>query len=359
MAKYDLKIKDKNNKKKYKIYIAKNKDTISLMMDYFKKFIKNKNIKKIAIDLEFNKVSKMDRSVALIQLNLEIKNKGSIFILDPTLLTTEEINILIDLLTHESIIKIIHGGESLDIPYLINQLLNNNIILIKKFLNNLYDTKYLCEYKHIIENIKNKCSIYDLYKELNIIDKTIFEFLNNIENIMGPIYLVEINIETLEGKLLEYVIYDVLYLVTLYEKLIIISNNFKYLIPEISQHIFFYKRIDDNNFKKINELVNTHNNYFFKINYTKIKLLDYYYYVLYSLEDNIYEELLNITYFKFFIEILYKYLVYQDLYKKFKIYKNNTEINSTIIYNLDLKIIFSDNIKNIIEKLKKQLIKFI
>ena len=192
--KNDLEIYDKFNKKKYKIYVAKNDAKIEHMINYFNYFIEFKNTKYIGIDLEFNKVSRNLRDVALIQLNLEIENdnNGVIFVLDPKILNKNQLNILIKLLTEQKIIKIIHGGESLDIPYLFNQLFESNKELIKNFLVNLYDTKYLCEYSHIINNMKGKCSIYYLYREYNIINDEQFEYLSNIENITGPIYLVNI-----------------------------------------------------------------------------------------------------------------------------------------------------------------------
>ena len=308
----DLNINDNHNNKKYKVYVAKNTKKINYMINYFNYFITIKETKIIGIDLEFNKVSRSMRDVALIQLNLEILNKyeGIIFVLDPKILNNKELKILINLLTDMTAIKVLHGGESLDIPYLLNQLLENDIDLVKKFLNNLYDTKYLCEYKHIIENIKKKCSIYELYKEFNIIDNKIYDYLDKIESIIGPIYLINIKIDNLLPKVLEYAVYDVLYLVSLYEKIIKISNDFNKVIPSITQNIFYYKRIDNIYFKKINEIVNNHNNSFIVINNENFKLVDYYHYIIYSLDDKIYENMLYITYFKFFFDIIYKYIIY-------------------------------------------------
>jgi hypothetical protein len=355
--KIDLEIYDSYNKKKYKVYVAKNSTKIKYMIDYFNEFIKVKDMKAIGMDLEFNKVSKYDRDVALIQLNLEIlsKKKGIIFVLDPKLLNNIELDILINLLTTEDIIKILHGGESLDIPYLLNQLFNSNVILIKQFLVNLYDTKYLCEYKHIINDENKKCSIYDLYKEFNIITDKKFTYLSNIENITGPIYLVDININNMTSKVLEYAVYDVLYLVSLFEKIINISINFHKIIPEITRNIFFYKRIENKYFVKINEIVNKYNNYFVSINDENIKLNDFYYFVIYSLNNKIYQQLLKITYYKFFIEIIYKYLIYIAISKKYTIYKEKKIKNSKIEANLTNKILFGENVINLFDQFKKDI----
>ena len=357
--KIDLEIYDNYNKKNYKIYVAENTTNIRYMINYFNDFIKIQDKKAIGIDLEFNKVSKNDREVALIQLNLEIlnKNEGIIFVLDPKILNNQEINTLIDLLTDDKIIKILHGGESLDIPYLLSQLFKNDIIIIKKFLNNFYDTKYLCEYKHIIENQKKKCSIYDLYKELDVISNKKFIYLNNIENITGPIYLVHIEIKNMKKSILEYAVYDVLYLVSLFNKIIKISDN---LIPEITRNIFFYKRIENKYFQKIINIVNDYNNYFILINNNdNIKLNDFYYYIIYSIDNKIYEELLNITYFNFFIKVIYKYLIYIRISNKYTIFQEKNIKIKKIKNDLTDKILFGNHIINLFNNFKKDIKTFI
>jgi hypothetical protein len=63
-------------------------------------------------------------------------------------------------------------------------------------------------------------------------------------------------IENMTSKVLEYAVYDVLYLVSLFEKITKTSNNYNKIIPEITRNIFFYKRIENKYFIKINETVN-------------------------------------------------------------------------------------------------------
>ena len=127
-VKNDLEIFDDYNKKNYKIYVAKNKEKIHFMIKYFDYFNKLNDIRIIGIDLEFNKVSRTNRDVALIQLNLEIGStkEGIIFVLDPKILNDNQIKILVTLLSNIEIIKVLHGGESLDIPYLFNTFLFYN-----------------------------------------------------------------------------------------------------------------------------------------------------------------------------------------------------------------------------------------
>jgi hypothetical protein len=346
--KNDLEIYDKFNKKKYKIYVAKNDAKIKHMINYFNYFIEFKNTKYIGIDLEFNKVSRNLRDVALIQLNLEIENdnNGVIFVLDPKILNKNQLNILIKLLTEQKIIKIIHGGESLDIPYLFNQLFESNKELIKNFLVNLYDTKYLCEYSHIINNMKGKCSIYYLYREYNIINNEQFNYLSNIENITGPIYLINIEIKKMSDKVLEYAVYDVLYLISLYKKLQI--NN---IIPEISRNVFYFKRISNKYFDKIDNIVKKSNNYYIILNNENIKLNDVYYYIIYTINIKFILDSLSITYFKSFLELIYKYIIFVLVSKKYKIYKEKNK-KVKMKDNIETKILFDEQLINFIKNIK-------
>lgn len=350
--KNDLEIFDEHNKKSYKIYVAKNKNKIDEMIKYFNFFIELKEEKYIGIDLEFNKVSRTDRDVALIQLNLEIENNnnGIIFVLDPKILSNSEKEILIKLLTTREIIKILHGGESLDIPYLYNQLFDNYIENIEDFSENLYDTKYLCEYNHIIKNKKGKCSIYDLYKEYQIITNEKYDYLSNIENITGPIYLVHIEIKNMADKVLEYAVYDVLYLVSLYKKIPIYN-----LIPEIARNIFYYKRIEDKNYEKMTGIVKQFNNYFVIVNGENVKLIDFYYFIIYTIKNKFILDSLEITYFKSFLETLYRYIIYNLISKKYKIYQDrNTQ--KIIKNNIDDKILTGNELINFTEKIKKEIL---
>ena len=352
--KNDLEIYDDYNKKSYKIYVAKNSQKINIMIDYFIYFIKLDTEKYIGIDLEFNKVSRTDRDVALIQLNLETNNNnGIIFVLDPKILNLDQLKILIELLVHESITKIIHGGESLDIPYLYNQLFDSNTELILKFSKKIYDTKYLCEFNHILDNKKGKCSIYDLYKECKVITNEKYDYLSNIENITGPIYLIHIKIKNMSDKVLEYAVYDVLYLISLYKK--IPKNE---LVSDIARNIFYYKRIKNNNYEKISNIVNKGNNSFVIMNRENIKLTDFYYFIIYTIKDKYILNLLEITYFKSFLETIYKYIIYSLISSQYTIFeaKKNKKI---IKINLEKKIIFGKEFNIFIQKIKTEINKML
>ena len=251
MNNFDLILKGENEftpNKNNKIYFILKVDSQmkeNMMSDIILNFIKNqtKNIKEkhyIGIDLEFNKVSKETKDVALIQLNLENNNnKAHILIFDPS--TIKNKDLLVNLLSNKNMIKILHGAESLDIPYLFNQLLitKENI---KGFCNNFYDTKYLCEYYHIENNIKSSCSIYHLLFEHNIINENKISELEEIENIMGPIYLIDIDVYKLSFEMLKYALYDVIYLPELIKVFMSKTNIYTHIIQEITCLIYKYKK---------------------------------------------------------------------------------------------------------------------
>ena len=123
-----MKIIDKINNKIFNILIGNTTDNIIFICDYINKFISLKEEKYIGIDFEFKTVSKDKKEIALMQINLEtsLSNKGNIFILDLILLNNQQIKIIKNLLCNKHIIKILHGSEALDIPYLINNLLDNS-----------------------------------------------------------------------------------------------------------------------------------------------------------------------------------------------------------------------------------------
>jgi hypothetical protein len=143
--KFDLQLLGKNefypklNNKTYNIYVAKDKDKIQFMINSYNNFINNKSKKKyLGMDFEFNKVSRTARDVALCQINLEDDSDiGNIYIFDPKELDDKQNKVWINLLCQPDIVKIIHGGESLDIPFLFDQLLIKKD-LIDKFIVNLF-----------------------------------------------------------------------------------------------------------------------------------------------------------------------------------------------------------------------------
>ena len=347
MVKYDLILHGKkefnniyNNNKKYKVLKVDNKKKEKFMIKIFNKFIENQNkfINEqhfLGIDLEYNKVSKTNRDIALMQLNLENNNKKAyIFILFPPDMEKENLEILINLLTNIYIIKILHGGDPLDIPYLFDQLLITKIN-IDNYCKNFYDTKYLCDFK-----FKNNCSIYKLLLKTNIINDKKYDELDKIEDIIGPIYLIDIDIYNLDENVLKYSLYDVLYLPELIKYFINLDIEYSNIISDISGLVSKFKRNIETHFINLEKIINIMNLFTINIENRKYKLCD-----LWNIYFIYFDEfiLLNdINYFKGFIKIIKKFILYINIYNKFKIYNSK---NQEFTYNFNNYLKWLSNYK--------------
>jgi hypothetical protein len=308
--------------KKYNILKVDTKEKEQYMNNKFIEFIKkqeeNINMKHyIGIDFEFNKVSRESRDVALMQINLESDdNIGMIFVLYPPDLNDN--TILIKLITNPIIIKILHGAESLDIPYMFDQLLISKEN-IDNFCSNFYDTKFLCDYTNLTKPVPSRCSIYYLLLSNDIITHQKFNELEKIEDKTGPIYLIHINIYKLKFDVLRYSLYDVIYLPELIKKFLKTNDIYiTKIIPQISCLVNKYKRNVESEFNILSDTINSFNIYYIGIN-DKIILKDIwemYYYTYYI-------QMYEIHYFKFFFEIITKFIVYINLVKYFKVYITN------------------------------------
>jgi len=366
--KYDIILNGKNefyknlNNKTYNILKVDTLDKENYMSTIFEKFINNikdnpKEKHYLGIDFEFKQVAKNDKQVALMQINLENDSDiGYIFVLYPPSLIKDNYNLLITLISNQKIIKILHGSESLDIPYLFNQILitSENV---NNFCNNFYDTKYLCEYYHIVNNIKGKCSIYNLLLDYKIVTQDKINELENIENITGPIYLITMDIYKLDHEVLKYSLYDVIYLPDLIKKFLDMDIVYTKIIPEISCLVSKYKRLIETQFNELVSVINPLNIYYIYDNNNRIILKDIWEIYYYILSDNYIIYLREINYFKSFCEIITKCVVYSNLLKYFKVHKNKTEICNKIDFNVYFNWLQSyPYINNIIIEYNKNII---
>ena len=351
------------NNKTYNILLVDTKIKIKYMIDYFKNFInlQQKNIKEkfyLGMDFEFNRVRKTDKDIALFQIILENDNNDAIiFVFYPPELNDSEIGVLIELITNVHMIKILHGGESLDIPYLFDQVLKDKK-LINFFCKNLFDTKYLCEYAHIEKSFIGKCSIYYLLEDNKIITNKKRLDLESIEDITGPMYLIHIDIHNIDFNIFRYSLYDVLFLPDLLKKFLNKPLIYTKVIPEISHIIFQYKRniqLINFSFIQIKEIVNKYNIYFIKDKDKNIILHDFFQYHWFSMFDKEWNNLIQITYFKNFFETLFRYLVYYNISKTHNIYIKKEYIADKIkLFDLS----FYPYINNIILRLNEKILKY-
>ena len=314
----------KLNNKIYNILKVDNKKKEEYMIELFNNFTKDitKN-QIIGLDFEFNTVSKTNKDVALMQLNLEDNtNIGYIFLLLPPSLEKKNLEILIKLMSNPNIIKILHGGESLDIPYLFNQLLitKENI---NGFCSKFYDTKYLCDYSYLDLETKAKCSIYNLLLDNKIITQEKIDELNKIEEITGPIYLLTMDIYNLSDELFKYSLYDVIYLPELLNKFLMNGDVYALIIPEVASIIHKYKRNIETEFIELEKLITKCNLNFFFIDKEKYILKDVWEMYFFTIIDkhNYMNKLFEIHYFKHFFDIITKLLVYINIIKNYKVFK--------------------------------------
>jgi hypothetical protein len=324
-----------NWKKEYDITVVKSDKDINGMLKYFSDFIKLKSKNKyVGLDFEFNS-SPDGKKIALFQINLESdKSEAKIFLFYPPDLNDINMDILVNLLTDINIKKILHGAESLDIPYLFKNIFINNK-LRNQFCNNLFDTRYICEYYHLENKIDGKCKIYSILREMDVIDDTQLNMLLKNEEDMGPIYLIDIDVRNLDSNTMLYSAFDVLYLPALLTRF---PDNYVYnnLIPEITCFNYI-DRYDEIFTKPFSELVGKANNYFIKIkdNYKgkKLKLVDIYqsYQNIIDDDENIFSKLMDINYFKKFIKTYIKFIIYKNIFKNNTVWENNENISNMLI----------------------------
>ena len=329
--KFDLELYGKNefypklNNKKYLVLKIDTTEKEKYMVSIIKFFLKKTTKRIIAMDFEFNKVAKNNRDVALMQINMEDEtDTGMILILHPPSLNNQALPILIELLTAPNIIKVLHGGESLDIPYLFGQLLKDKKT-IDKFCNNLYDTKYLCDYMNIITNDIDKitsCSIYNLLETNKIITKNKVEELNSMADKVDISNVNDIDIKKLDFDVMRYALYDVLFLPELIKLFLKKDSIYTKVIPEITNLINKHKREVEDEFGKLETIVNSHNNYFLLYD-TRIILKDLWDVFHWFFESDI----KKINYFKRTIETLTKLVVYSNLDKNYDVHISKTELN--------------------------------
>jgi len=336
---------------------------------------KNKNQVYMGIDFEFN-----TKKVALMQILFEIKKPESTikryFIIYPPNLDREIYDYFkIYIMANSKILKILHGSESLDIPYLVEVFFDFDLSLTIDFFLSMVDTRYLCEYLNLERSEPNICKIYDLLEKTKIIDPLEKANLELNEEKMGHIYEIIIDINTITPELITYSIHDVVYLVDLFIhlKTEIIKSNPKnyYLLIDVQRYCFMEKRGVTNIGDDL-VIINQMNNYFYYINkntesnkyiidkiiltqseeismnlgyFHKINLIKTHELILKDFiesYDNL-KNIISINYIKTNIINLFRTLTYSIILKYYRIKSSNVTV---IDYDLE------SNIKNIFSSLE-------
>lgn len=321
------------------IIICKDDKTNKQLEKYIINFIKLEGIKILGIDFEFNRINN-ERQIALCQINFERTfqslKKSDIFLFYPPNIKT---SLLKKLLITDNIIKILHGAESLDIPYLFNNIIKDST---KLFCNNLFDTRYMCEYYNSVNNLENKCKIYELLLNMKVITKSIYNELMNNDKKLGDIWNIFIDVKNMSKELIEYCVNDVKYLPDLYRKFPKndIYNN---ILPSIANVNFILRNNKQNNLDQLFTNISKYNLKKYVDNYNYIDAYNMVFYWLMTI-DHFYH-LYSINYFKKILEVMIKNILYHKL-------NNNIVINgsnkSLILFNIPYQIFIKNTINEII-----------
>jgi hypothetical protein len=334
-----------------------------LLIYYFETTIKNNLF--MGLDFEFN-----NREIALCQLCFETNDINNfIFMIQPNYFDHRTTKFFINnILCNTNITRILHGSDSLDIPYIYNDLLNNNKNNIINFTKTLIDTRFICEYIKIKNNESSNCSIYDALHYFGTINKNKKEYLENIHKNMGEPEDISWNIDNLSEYYIKYALYDVIFLKQFYHDIIQKSNNkfiSQILIPEITRFNYLEKRNITNVLKTLKQHIDPINNYIIKkinkkTNYIKNLLLINIYNSFIKIYKDELTDIMIINYFKKSIDIIYKFILYSYLTNSFKIYKKKNELSNknfnTNILSNNLTLLNFNNINNIIKNININLI---
>lgn len=335
-----------NNKRdvienKYILFIADN-DTIVklfiLFLYYFAFIIKNSTRKiHCAIDFEFNK-----GKIALMQLNFG----KYVWIVDPKDYDKDKIKIINKkLLLNNNIYKVLHGADSLDLPYVFSELFYNDKDNILRFMGKFIDTRFLCEYVRSSKSEEGKCSIYNAMLYFNTITQDKFDELELNNKKMGPIQNIMWDIKKLNKFHIKYAFYDVLYLLTflkdIYAKIINETPNLirtYYYINQILRFVILERKNVTDILNISRKIVNTMNNYIMQYEGSNMTLLAIYNNLMESciVTDNNkgyidFNFIESVNYIKGTFNFLLKHIVYYICSKRHEIYKNKKETFNDVI----------------------------
>lgn len=247
------------NIKGFQINLIETNDKIPEFINYLENF-KNKFV---SIDFEYT-----NKKIQLWQVCFFNKNTDNIiFVIQAKLFNQTHLDVIINKLFLSKIIKIFHGGESLDFPYLFSVIKEPESIY--KFLKTTFDTRFLCEYYKIINNTNKLCNIYDAMLYFGAMKKDKYDELQKINKKMGPIWKVNWNNIGSNKNLLIYTIYDVVYL-----RKLLLKIYKKYKKDNIVDDFYSLQKINTYVLLKRNNI-----NYPYKLkidSLDKFKVIDYY-----------------------------------------------------------------------------------
>lgn len=309
--------------------------TIYVTLYYTKSIFANKK-SFVGIDYEFN-----NRKIALMQLCFNVPEQTSpnvMWIINPSELDGVELGILVDfLMIRLSIYKILHGCDSLDAPYMYQQMFQNDTKKIQKFTSRVIDTRFLCEYYKLMQGPEKKCSIYDALLFFKTISEEKYKALNEISDMAGPIQDISWNVHKLSSFNVKYAYYDVLFLKRFLFDIFKVAKetmpnkykSFKY-IPVITRFVLQEKHELSHIVADAKKDIDPINNYLIKQHETNVTLVTIFNKVIENLilkefNCNI-NDILAITFIKTPFMLILKKIVYYLTTTQFTTYINKNEI---------------------------------
>ncbi len=296
----------------------------------------------VGIDYEFN-----NRIIALMQLNFETvsspdhETNSYIWISNPGEFDDKKNKILIDyLMLDPNIYRILHGPDSLDIPYMYSTMFKDDKDTIVKFTSKVIDTRFLCEYFRLSIDDGKKCSIYDALLYFETISKEKHKWLEDTHELMGPVQDVNWNIHKMSSFHVQYALYDVLYLkhflFDIYERIQKKTPQnitpYRFVMPLIRFN-YLERREVMNTMETAKEEINPLNNYLIKYKGQNITLITIYNQVIenmkipYCPDDNYIDIdfIFLVTYVKKSLSVLLKKIIYHIILENYTVYKNKNE----------------------------------
>ena len=305
----------------------------------------------VGVDLEYTR-----HVIELIQLNFEhdVVVDSIVMLVKPTDLESVMLkNFIETVICNKCIKKILHGSDSLDIPYIHEQMLENDPDRMIQFTKAFIDTRFLCEYYKINKNEgDSKCSIYDEDKTRSAIyyfgvispeqqDK--LAYLLEFE--LPPVHDITWNIHKMNEAQKKYAVYDVIYLKYFYYRMIYVASMneptdaakktvidlYKHVLYELTQFIYLEQRKITSVTDKCKEEVDPVNNYMIrKPPNTIIKLVNIYEQVsidIITTDPQVHiDNLYKVNHFKKRIQTIIKKMIYTVISKKCTVYKNKTTL---------------------------------
>ena len=302
----------------------------------------------IGIDFEYT-----NKKIQLAQLNFEhnVALQSIIMIVSPNeleaVMTENFINLII---CNKYIKKILHGSDSLDIPYMYQHLLGGDSGKIIRFTRTLIDTRFLCEYYKLnIGGVSdNKCSIYDEEKNrsaiyyFSVISEDQQEKLTELLQSMQHHHDIVWTISKLPRSHVHYAMYDVFFLKWAYYRIIYMATLdeetdlgkksvielYKHVLCELTRVVYLENNDITFLLPRCKEEVDPVNNYMVRKQTGILKLID----IFNQVSTNIntvtpkvsIDKVIKVNHFKRFIMTIIKKMTYTIISRKCKVFKDRT-----------------------------------